>query len=62
MDKVFICFWDAATYGKDQSAKHDISFFTEDNGYTDEEIEKINKLEIGESLIIFEEHAITRFK
>lgn len=62
MDKVFICFWDAGTYGKDQYEKHDISFFTEDKGYSPEEIQKINNLEVGQSLIILEEHAITRYK
>lgn len=47
-EKQFICSWDTLTYVGNSVQLHGTQFFTEDNGYSKEDIERINNLNIGE--------------
>ena len=48
--KKFICIWNPDTFEAQQEViqLHDITFFTEDKGYSKENIEAISNLEVGE--------------
>ena len=62
MNKQFKCYWDAKFYASQTSVIKGINFFTEDNGYDIEEINKINDMNIGQMFIIDIGHEIERIK
>ena len=47
MTKEFLCVWDTTLYDKFQQVVNQ-NFFSKTNGFTDENIEAINNLKIGE--------------
>ncbi len=62
MDKQFLCFWDGRYYEEEKSEFKSTDFFSEDNGYFTENIQKINQLESGESFTPDVGHIVTRVK
>ena len=49
MSKKFVIFWDPQAYAPGEFGKEvGIDFFTEDNGFFEEDIKAINNLDIGE--------------
>lgn len=54
MEKVFLCIWtntDKTAMNSYDSDKREerVSFFTEEKGYTEEDIKKINQIELGQT-------------
>jgi hypothetical protein len=66
--KTFECFWGNGyrdSENKSILAYHDLDFFTEDRGYEEEHIEKVERLEINDQVYLTqmgEEHWVRRIK
>ena len=63
-EKVFMCVWGNGYHGCDKTAKvehhsGDSSLFTFDNGFEDDDIEKIDELDIGRSTELLESGNLT---
>ena len=65
-DKQFMAYWDSNAYAiekEDEVQQKGIDFFTEENGYFEEDVENIQNMDTGDTLHFgFHHHIITRIK
>ena len=64
--KQFLCIWDKVVFHTENITEiKGIEFFTLENGYSKEEIENINNMEVGDIYNLpsyYNQHIITRVK
>lgn len=64
--KQFLCIWDKVVFRTENLAEiKGIEFFTNNHGYSKEEIETINNMEVGDIYNLpsyYNQHIITRVK
>jgi hypothetical protein len=68
MDKVFVCKWGdwdefAMNSYQPKTLEVDLTFFSDGNGYEEEDIEAVQTLEVGQTYDeVYGNHTITRIK
>lgn len=61
--KYFLCIWNEQYYYSENNVEYKtIDFFNVEKGYDKEEIEIINKMDIGETCTLYNDHIIVRLK
>ena len=64
--KRYLCIWDKNRFDTENMTEHHyLDFFTEDKGYTQEEIYVISNMDIGDVYSLpdyFDEHIVVRVK
>jgi hypothetical protein len=69
MEKIFLCKWGSwdeyamNSYSPDKTQEVDMDFFSDENGYEEEDLEAISNLEVGQVYNeVYGNHTIERLK